>query len=79
MLDKDILILSPCLPDERRAVVDEGFIPVVSSTAEAKAYAQLAESTSVRIHLSIDTGMGRIGVWQKLFVPGVSGTVSCLH
>ena len=61
---KDILILSPCLPDERREAVDEGFIPVVSSTAEAKAYAQLAESTSVRIHLSIDTGMGRIGVWQ---------------
>ena len=62
--DKDILILSPCLPDERRTVVDEGFIPVVSSTAEARAYAQLAESASVRIHLSIDTGMGRIGVWQ---------------
>jgi alanine racemase len=64
VLDKDILILSPCLPDERRVVVDEGFIPVVSSTAEAKAYAQLAESTSVRIHLCVDTGMGRIGVWQ---------------
>lgn len=64
VLDKDILILSPCLPDERRVVVDEGFIPVVSSTAEAKAYAQLAESTSVRIHLCVDTGMGRIGVWR---------------
>jgi alanine racemase len=62
--DKDILILSPCLPGEREEVVREGFIPVVSSTAEAKAYAHLAQGKPVRIHLCIDTGMGRIGVWQ---------------
>ena len=64
VLDKDILILSPCLPDERRVVVDEGFIPVVSSTAEAKAYARLVQGKPARIHLCVDTGMGRIGVWQ---------------
>ena len=62
--DKDILILSPCLPGEREDVVREGFIPVVSSTAEAKAYAHLAKGKHVSIHLCIDTGMGRIGVWQ---------------
>lgn len=62
--DRDILILSPCLPDEREAVVKEGFIPVVSSTTEAKAYAHLAAGKPVRVHLCIDTGMGRIGVWQ---------------
>ncbi len=62
---KDILLLSPCLPGEREAVVKEGFIPVVSSTAEAKAYARLAQGKPVRIHLCIDTGMGRIGVWQE--------------
>ena len=61
---KDILILSPCLPAEREAVVKERFIPVVSSTAEAKAYAHFAQGKPVRIHLCIDTGMGRIGVWQ---------------
>jgi alanine racemase len=61
----DILILSPCLPAERPAVVSEGFIPVVSSTAEAKAYAHLANEKSVRLHLCVDTGMGRIGVWQE--------------
>ncbi len=61
---KDILLLSPCLPAEREAVVAEGFIPVVSSSAEAKAYAGQAGSKPVRIHLCIDTGMGRIGVWQ---------------
>jgi alanine racemase len=62
--DKDILLLSPCLPSEREAVVKEGFIPVVSSTAEAKAYAHFAQGKPVRIHLCVDTGMGRIGVWQ---------------
>jgi alanine racemase len=62
--DKDLLILSPCLPEEREAAVREGFIPVVSSTAEAKAYAHLSQGKSARIHLCIDTGMGRIGVWQ---------------
>ena len=66
VLDKDILILSPCLPDERRVVVDEGFIPVVSSTAEAKAYARLVQGKPARIHLCVDTGMGRIGVWQDV-------------
>jgi alanine racemase len=62
---KDILLLSPCLPSEREAVVKEGFIPVVSSTAEAKAYAHFAQGKPVRIHLCVDTGMGRIGVWQE--------------
>ena len=64
VLDKDILILSPCLPEEREAAVREGFIPVVSSTAEAKAYARLVQGKPARIHLCVDTGMGRIGVWQ---------------
>jgi alanine racemase len=63
--EKEILLLSPCVPAEREAAVREGFIPVVSSTAEAKAYAHLADGKPVRIHLCIDTGMGRIGMWQE--------------
>ena len=62
--EKDLLILSPCLPEEREAAVREGFISVVSSTAEAKAYARLVQGKPARIHLCVDTGMGRIGVWQ---------------
>ena len=70
--EKEILLLSPCVPAEREAAVREGFIPVVSSTAEAKAYAHWADGKPVRIHLCIDTGMGRIGVWQ-------GDTVSTAH
>lgn len=61
---KDILLLSPCLSGEREETVREGFLPVVSSTAEAEAYAHLAGDSRTRIHLCLDTGMGRIGVWQ---------------
>lgn len=62
--DKDILLLSPCLPSERATAIAENFIPVVSSTAEAKAYTHFATDKPVLIHLCLDTGMGRIGVWQ---------------
>lgn len=62
--DKDILLLSPCLPSERAAAVSENFIPVISNTAEAKSCSHLAADKPVRIHLCLDTGMGRIGVWQ---------------
>ena len=62
--DKDILLLSPCLPPERAEAVREGFIPVVSGAREAEDYAALAVEAPVRIHICIDTGMGRIGVWQ---------------
>ncbi|MFZ4483934.1 MAG: alanine racemase, partial [Chthoniobacterales bacterium] len=62
--EHDILILSPSLPEERAAVVAEDFIPVVSGVDEAKAYAGLVTSSPARVHLCVDTGMGRIGVWQ---------------
>lgn len=67
--DRDIMILSPCLPQERADAAGEGFIPVVSSAGEAEAFAGLAEGGPVRVHLAIDTGMGRIGVWQDEALP----------
>ncbi len=63
----DILLMSPCLPDERSGVVRDGWIPVISGEAEARAFAELARAagTRTRIHLKFDTGMGRIGVWHE--------------
>lgn len=60
----DILILGPCLPGERADVVREGFIPVISSAREAADYALPGHGRPVRVHLCVDTGMGRIGAWQ---------------
>lgn len=63
--DHEILLLSPCLPDEREAAVRGGFIPTVSSAAEAAAFARSGgDGDPVRVHLAFDTGMGRIGVWH---------------
>jgi alanine racemase len=57
-LERDVLLLSPSLPSERREVVARGFIPTVSSAAEAREFA------GGRVNFKIDTGMGRIGCWQ---------------
>jgi alanine racemase len=62
---KDIALLSPCLPEERRQCVESGFIATVSSAAEARAFAELAHGAQrARVLLKVDTGMGRIGVWR---------------
>jgi alanine racemase len=61
----DILLLSPALPEERPEIVRSGFIPVLSSYKEAAAYSGLGK---VRAQLVVDTGMGRIGIWQDDFV-----------
>jgi alanine racemase len=67
--DTPILVLGPALPEEREAMVRHGMIPVVSSLDEARAYDALAQALKLAepfpIHLKVDTGMGRIGVWHE--------------
>ena len=61
----EVFILGPALPEERAEIVRRGFIPSVSNADEARAFAELAPGTPVPIHFIVDTGMGRIGVWQE--------------
>lgn len=64
--EHDVLLLSPCLPDEREVAVRGNFIPTISSVAEAAEYARFGGAEgAVRVHLKFDTGMGRIGVWHE--------------
>ena len=70
--ESPILILGPSLPEEREEVIRNEFIPVLSSVAEAQAYAALLDhgedgspSAFLNAHLKVDTGMGRIGVWWE--------------
>jgi alanine racemase len=60
-----VLLLGPALPGERAEVVARGFIPMVSSVDEAAAYSALARLQPASIHVKLDTGMGRIGVWHE--------------
>jgi alanine racemase len=60
-----VLILGPALPEERAGIAAEGFVPVVSNFEEAAAFAASAGARPVAVHLAVDTGMGRIGVWES--------------
>jgi alanine racemase len=62
--ERPVFILGPALPEERAGIVAERFIPTVSNLDEANAFAALAGTEPLDIHLKLDTGMGRIGIWQ---------------
>ncbi len=83
-----IALLGGTLPSEHAAVVKRGFIPAVSSFEEAAQYASHATGGSVKIHLAIDTGMGRLGVWEDdavelarrmIDLPGIEIAGVCSH
>lgn len=59
-----IFILGPALAEERLEIIRERFVPAVSSAEEARAYSALAGAQRFPIHLALDTGMGRIGIWE---------------
>ena len=59
-----IFILGTPLSDERREIVHYGFIPAVSSFEEAAAFGQLSPNP-LPVNITIDTGMGRLGVNEE--------------
>ncbi|MBN1916407.1 MAG: alanine racemase [Verrucomicrobia bacterium] len=62
-----IMTLGANLPDEMDAVIANGFVPLVCSWDEAAAYSARAAAAGVTldVHVKIDTGMGRIGLWHE--------------
>ncbi|MEO6739060.1 MAG: alanine racemase [Chthoniobacteraceae bacterium] len=60
-----ICLLSGTLPAEHAAIVRRGFIPIVSGFEEAAQYAAHSSGARVKVHLAVDTGMGRLGVWEN--------------
>jgi alanine racemase len=62
-----VLLLSPLLPEEDRYVLDYDVAVTISSEEEVvrlDAAARTAGRT-LTVHLKIDTGMGRLGVWHE--------------
>jgi len=72
-----ILMLGACLPHEVEATVCDDVMPTISSLAEARAFNQAAAKRrkTVRVHVKVDTGMGRLGV----AVPDAVGLVEQIH
>ena len=64
--DWPVLLLSPVLPDEDRYLVEYDLAATVSSADEVRRFAAagIAAGKPVAVHLKIDTGMGRLGVWH---------------
>lgn len=60
-----IFILGTALPAEREEISQGGFVPVISSFKEARAFDQLAGEKQLPVNVVIDTGMGRIGVCEN--------------
>lgn len=62
-----ILLLSPLLPEEDRDVLEKDLTVTVSSTEECQRLSELGQKhgSTIKIHLKIDTGMGRLGVWHE--------------
>lgn len=62
-----ILILSPLLPEEDQLLIDHDLTATVSTLEECERLNALgiAHKTGIKIHLKIDTGMGRIGIWHS--------------
>lgn len=66
---KDIYLLGAVLQREREAVVEKGLIIPISNLDEAAAFEALAEEKKkrARVHVVVDTGMGRIGAGESEF------------
>ncbi len=66
-----ILVLGQILPEEAPWVVRHRLTQAIGDEAVARALSRAAieQDRSVSIHLKIDTGMGRYGVWHEEAVP----------
>jgi alanine racemase len=62
-----ILLLSPLLPEEDAYVAEYDLIPTVSTRDEVARLDRVGARSGKKIvvHLKIDTGMGRLGVWHE--------------
>ncbi|MFZ1054166.1 MAG: alanine racemase [Opitutaceae bacterium] len=62
-----ILLLSPLLPDEDRFVGEYDVAATVSTLDEVARLEKASRSArrAISVHLKVDTGMGRLGVWHE--------------
>lgn len=65
--DGDILLLSPTLPTEMSRALSLGLDVTLNSLEEARALSAAARAVErvAPVHVKVDTGMGRAGVWHE--------------
>ena len=64
--DCPVLLLSPVLPEEDRYLAEHDLAATVSSADEVRRFDAVGRAAGkpIAVHLKIDTGMGRLGVWH---------------
>ncbi len=62
-----ILLLSPLLPEEDRYLAELDLAATVSTADEVARFAAVGREAGrpISVHLKVDTGMGRLGVWHE--------------
>ncbi|MFC1576104.1 alanine racemase [Candidatus Omnitrophota bacterium] len=61
-----ILVLGSCLPEEARVAVKNNITLTLCNRELLRALANIAgKKTRPKVHIKVDTGMGRIGVWHE--------------
>lgn len=62
-----ILLLSPLLPEEDHCLVEYDLAATVSSAEEVARFNAVGHTAgkTIAVHMKIDTGMGRLGVWHE--------------
>lgn len=63
--DATVYVLGALLPAERRVAAEHGMVIAISSAEEARALQEMGRP--VRVHLVVDTGMGRLGCLEHDF------------
>lgn len=64
--DWPVLLLSPVLPDEDRYLAEYDLAATISSVDEVRRFDAVGRAAGkpIAVHLKLDTGMGRLGVWH---------------
>ena len=62
-----ILVLSSILPEEDKQITEYNLIPTLSTVDEVERFSILGKQVKrkIPVHLKIDTGLGRLGVWHE--------------
>lgn len=80
-LREPVLLLGSCLPEDRKAALELGATPCVSSLEEAIAWDALARRSRrgpLAVHVALDTGMGRIGIPEEIWAPPLVSNLASL-
>lgn len=79
--DASILVFGTVFPDEVDAVVESGLVQTVDDEAMLPHFDRAAASCGrqARLHLKVDTGMSRLGVWPEEALPFMRQAARCRH